>query len=445
MEEGYTAKAEKETGKASGKAMEGLLEYIKKGVSPYHTVHAAKEELEAAGCEELELSEPWKLQRGQGYFVRAHGSTLFAFRVNPGFVPADGFRIAAAHTDWPCMRIKTAPEMQSGRYRKLNVETYGGPILSTWMDRPLSAAGRAALRGSDPFHPELCLVDLGRPVFTIPNLAIHMNRDVNKGVELNRQTDMLPLAGEMEKALEKDGGFMEALGQCLGRRPEDILFFELSVYNCDPADIIGINGEFLSAPRLDNLTSVKACMDGFLAGGGRERGADLAVFFDHEEIGSRTKQGAGSLLLDLVMEKICAALGYGREEYVDCLLSSFFLSVDVAHAAHPNRPEKSDPTNPVYLNGGVVLKTECNQRYATDAQAVGILRALCGENGIPCQFFANRSDMGGGSTLGSIASSFTVMNTADIGLPLLAMHSARETMGVRDMEALTALLACYWK
>ena len=272
-----------------------------------------------------------------------------------------------------------------------------------------------------------------------------MNRDVNKGVELNRQTDMLPLAGEMEKALEKDGGFMEALGQCLGRRPEDILFFELSVYNCDPADIIGINGEFLSAPRLDNLTSVKACMDGFLAGGGRERGADLAVFFDHEEIGSRTKQGAGSLLLDLVMEKICAALGYGREEYVDCLLSSFFLSVDVAHAAHPNRPEKSDPTNPVYLNGGVVLKTECNQRYATDAQAVGILRALCGENGIPCQFFANRSDMGGGSTLGSIASSFTVMNTADIGLPLLAMHSARETMGVRDMEALTALLACYWK
>lgn len=427
------------------KMVNGLLEYIARGVSPCHVAETAAEELERAGYRELGLSDSWSLDRGGCYYVKAHGSSLFAFRINPGFGRLQSFRIAAAHTDWPCMRIKTAPDARQDTYAKINVETYGGPILNTWLDRPLSAAGRVTLRGEGCFAPKTLLVDFKRPIFTIPNLAVHMNREVNKGVELNKQKDMLPLAGQIEDILNNKGYFMGKLAEELNVPAEDILFFELSVYNCDRADILGMNGEFLSAPRLDNLTSVKACIDGLLAGTERKDGVDMAVLFDHEEIGSRTKQGAGSVLLTLIMEKICQAFDYSREDSINCFLKSFLLSVDVGHGKHPNQPEKNDPTNPVYLNGGVLLKTECNQRYATDGEAVGVVRSICEKHGIPYQFFANRSDMAGGSTLGSIASSFTVMNTADIGVPLLAMHSAREIMGVKDQASLSRLLEYYWK
>ncbi len=425
---------------------EGLLRYIEQGVSPYHVVEAAAEELERDGYQELGLWDSWSLDKGGKYYVKAHGSSMFAFRVNPGFGRLQSFRIAAAHTDWPCMRIKTAPDMSQDTYAKVNVETYGGPILNTWLDRPLSVAGRVTLKGNGCFSPETRLMDFGRPVFTIPNLAIHMNREVNKGVELNKQKDMLPMAGQAASdVLNKGGFFLNALAGELEAAPEDILFYELSVYNCDKPDILGMNGEFLSAPRLDNLTSVSACVDGLLAGTERRNGVDMAVFFDHEEIGSKTKQGAGSSLLALVMEKICRSFGYSSEDCINCLLKSFLLSVDVAHGKHPNQPDKSDVTNPVFLNGGVALKAESNQKYATDGEAVGVVRSICDKNHIPLQLFANRSDVGSGSTLGSIASSFAVMNTADIGIPLLAMHSAREVMGVKDQEALSDLLRCFWQ
>ena len=422
--------------------MDRLLTYIERGVSPYHVAETAAEEFKAAGWRELSLADSWQLQKGKGYYVRAHGSTLFAFRVNRDFQWLQSFRIAAAHTDWPCMRIKPSPDMAKDGYAKINVETYGGPILNTWLDRPLSAAGRVTLRSESCFAPETRLVDFKRPIFTIPNLAIHMNHDINKGVELNKQTDMIPIAGQ---TLEQDGYFVKRLAEELKVKPEDILFFELSVYNCDKGDILGMDGEFLSAPRLDNLTSVCACVDGLLAGTDRSRGVDMAAFFDHEEIGSRTNQGAGSELLPVIMEKICCCFGYTREDTLNCKLKSFLLSVDVAHGKHPNQPEKSDVTNQVYLNSGVAVKAESNQKYATDGEAIGMVRSLCDKRGIPYQMFANRSDAGSGSTLGAIAASYGLTNTVDIGIPLLAMHSARELMGVKDQKALTELLAAYWQ
>lgn len=426
--------------------LEGLFDYLEGGVSPFHAALLAEKELARAGYEELGLAESWLLERGGKYYVRAYDSSLFAFRVNPAFGRLQGFRIAAAHTDWPCMRIKTAPDMSQGVYKKLNVEIYGSPILNTWLDRPLSVAGRVTLRGGRCFSPETRLIDFGRPLCVIPNLAIHMNRDVNKGVELNRQTDMTPLVGRiLEEELNGADGFVEALAGRAGVRPEELLFFELSLYNCDKPELFGMNQEFLSAPRLDNLASVKACLDGLLRSGGRMDGVDMAVFFDHEEIGNRTKQGAASALLAVVMEKICRSFGYSDEDCLNSRFRSFLLSVDAAHGVHPNHPGKSDVTNLVYPGNGVVLKTECCQRYATDGVAVGAVRSICEKRDIPCQIFANRSDAGGGSTLGSAASSFALMNTADVGIPLLAMHSARETMGAADQEMLTRLLEAYWQ
>lgn len=426
-------------------SLDGLMDYIEKGVSPFHTVQRAAEDFAMAGYEELSLCDNWQLNRGGCYYVKAYDSSLFAFRINKGFARLQSFRIAAAHTDWPCMRIKSAPDLSQGTYAKLNVETYGGPILNTWLDRPLSAAGRVVLRGESCFSPVTRLVDFKRPICTIPNLAIHMNHDINKGIELNKQKDMAPLIGQaLAGELNQKDYFIRILAEEVGASPEDILFFELSVYNCDKPDILGGKGEFLSAPRLDNLTSVKACVDGLLAGTERRGGIDMAVLFDHEEIGSRTKQGAGSVLLPMIMEKICRSFGYTDEDCLNSRLKSFFLSVDVAHGIHPSQPDKSDVTNLVYLNGGVAIKAESNQKYATDGEAIAVVRSLCDKYGIPSQLFANRSDVGSGSTLGSIASSFAVMRTADIGIPLLAMHSARELMGVGDEAALTGLLKAYW-
>jgi aspartyl aminopeptidase len=427
-------------------AADGLIRYLEGGVSPFHTAGLAAEEFERAGYRELGLSDSWALERGRGYYVRACGSSMFAFRVNPGFGRLQGFRIAAAHTDWPCMRIKPAPDMSQGPYGKLNVETYGGPILNTWLDRPLSAAGRVTLKGEGCFAPVTRLVDFKRPIAVIPNLAIHMNRDVNRGVELNRQKDMAPLIGRSLEG-ETGGGneFVEALAAEAGAPVEDILFFELSLYNCDRPEYVGLNGEFLLSPRLDDVTSVKACVDGLLGGGGRRDGVDMAVFFDHEEIGSRTRQGAGSVLLPVIMEKICRSFGYSDEDCLNSRFRSFLLSVDVAHGVHPNQPEKSDVTNQVFLGGGVAVKTESCQKYATDGAAIGVIRGICERHGIPYQMFAGRSDMAGGSTLGSIASAFTVMNTVDVGIPILAMHSARELMGAADQEALTSLLTAYYR
>lgn len=422
---------------------EKILALVKKATSPFHTVEAVRDMLAESGFEELSPGEEWHLERGKSYSMIHHGSTVFAFTVGEKFQKGDGFRIAASHGDFPGFRVKPNPEMTSDGYERLNIESYGGVNIMSWLDRPLSIAGRVALRSEDPFHPLMRLVDVQSPIMTIPNLAMHLNRDMNKGVELNKQTEILPVIGMMEEELNKEGGFLTYLASELQVDKTDILDYELNVYNASKGETVGINGDLLLAPRLDNLTSVLAVTEGIQASG-REKGINVAVVFDHEEIGSRTKQGAGSTLLLFLLRKIYASFGYNELDLMDDMTDSFLMSVDVSHALHPGFVQKYDPTNRNVLNKGFSIKEACSQSYATDCEGVAVVQQICERNQIPYQKFVNRSDVVGGGTLGSIASSMIPVKTVDIGVPLLAMHSSCETMGIRDQESLTSYLKAFF-
>ena len=412
-----------------------LLDFIASAPSPCHTVTASAEKLRRAGFEELELGGAWQLSRGGRYFVRVYGTTLLAFTVGA----AGPLRMAAAHTDFPCFRLKPAAGLVREGYGLLNVETYGGLILRSWLDRPLGLAGKVVLRGEDAFHPEMRLVDFGRPLVTIPSLAIHMDREVNKEGALNPQKDMLPLAALFGGEADEDW-WMQALAELAGISAEDILSYELSTYPWEQGCTLGLAEDLVSSPRLDNLTSVWACLEGLVDAtkDSVPEGVRLVAIFDNEEVGSRTKQGAGSAVLMEVLRRIYAAEDGARLSAA--LAGGFLLSVDVAHGLHPNYMSKSDPIVRPVLGGGVVIKQAASQAYAGDAEAVAIVRALCEERGIAHQDFVNRSDSRGGSTLGSIASALVPVRTMDVGVPILAMHSARETMGAADEMALTALV-----
>lgn len=421
--------------------IEQLKELIGWGHSPYHVVAALEYDLQLEGFTQLFLNDPWELERGGKYYVIAQDSTMIAFTVGEDMHEPDGFRIAAAHTDFPGFRIKQNAEMKKHGYAQLNTEVYGGPILNTWLDRPLSAAGRVALKSDDVFHPQMQLVGLKKPLFVIPNLAIHLNRDVNKGVELNKQKEMIPLMGMAGEELSEHF-FVDYLAKYMKVRPEEILDYELYLYSTEEPVLLGMNEEFFSSPRIDNLSGVQAILTGLVEG--TREGVNVAAFFDHEEIGSRTKQGAGSQLLSMVLEKISRGLSKERMSFVESLSNSMLLSVDVGHAFHPNYPEKMDPTNACLLNKGLCIKEACSQSYATDSQAIAIIQQICEREEIPYTKYFNRSDGTSGSTLGSIASSMVPVPTVDVGVPLLAMHSARELMGVEDMNALTDLLRAYY-
>ncbi len=415
---------------------EALLSFIDRAVSPVHTVLAAEDFLRAAGFAELPWAAPWTLAAGGRYFVNVYGTTLLAFTVGE-----DGpLRLAAAHTDFPCLRLKSAPGLVREGYGVLNVEPYGGLILRSWLDRPLGLAGRVALRGEDAFHPRVVPVDFARPVVTIPSLAIHMDRKVNEEGKLNAQTDMLPLAGLLGDAGEGDW-WQAALASELGVPADEVLSFELSTYPYERGCTLGLAGELISSPRLDNLTSVWACLRGLAAAPVEAvpAGVHLIALFDNEEVGSRTKQGAGSLVLADVLRRIYRTRG-GDDAYDEAVASGFLLSVDVAHGLHPDHADKCDPAVRPVLGGGVVLKQAASQSYAGDAEAVAIVRELARRSGTPVQDFVNRSDSRGGSTLGSIASALVPVRTMDVGAAILAMHSARETMAAADEEALIALV-----
>ncbi|MCX4269752.1 MAG: M18 family aminopeptidase [Lachnospiraceae bacterium] len=421
--------------------LKDFFSMLQKSVSPYHAVEEGTIQLKNAGYIEQKLDEKWQLNKGNGYFIRPYGSTLIAFYIGEHYQTGDMLRVEAAHTDWPCLKLKSLPE-KKGHYQSLNVEVYGGPILSTWLDRPLSAAGRVALKSSDIFHPKIRLIDFEEPYFTIPNLAIHMNRKINEGVELNRQVDMLPLCGINESS-EKTW-FASALAEKLQVDLSDIIDYEINIYNKDQPALIGFQKDLISSPRLDNISSVQACLSGLIQGR-REHGINLIALFDNEEIGSHTKQGGDSNILPMVLEHLYTALGQNREDYLTAIAGGMMLSVDVAHAIHPNHPEKCDITNQIYPNEGVAIKLSGNQRYATDCEAVSIVEQLCRKHQIPYKKFANRSDIPGGSTLGTITSSFLPMKTVDLGAPILAMHSSRETMGANDQISLCHLTKAFFQ
>ena len=420
-----------------------LLNMLNCSVSPYHTIQEVMRQLEETGAKELKAKEVWKTEAGRMYYVNIYGTTLVAFHIHENPDAEDGFRIGIAHTDWPCLRIKPNPDMTAGGYRKLNVEVYGGPILATWLDRPLSIAGRVTLKGDSIFAPEERLIDFKRPVVTIPNVAIHMNREANSGYKWNAQTDMLPILGFVTDKLENENYFLNVLAKELGVEVDHILDYDLYIYNAEQASIIGMDEDMITARRLDNLTSCQACLHGLL-NGKRKNGVDVIALFDNEECGSRSKQGANGEMFAHILEKLALSLGWSREQYLAKLFGSFIISADVAHAIHPNHPEKCDVTNKPAMNAGFCIKMESNQRYATDGSAVAVVEELCKKNQIRYAKFANRSDIPGGGTIGSILSSFIPAKTIDVGIPLLAMHSARELMAADSQCQLNALFQAFF-
>lgn len=427
-----------------------LLDFIKGSPTCFQAVENVENQLEEAGYIQLEEKESWELASGGKYYVSRNGSALIAFQIPQGDFKekVKGFHMVASHSDAPCFKIKETPEIQvENQYVKLNVEKYGGMILSTWLDRPLSVAGRVVAGKADGSgvwgEPIVRNVAIDRDLFVIPNVAIHMNRDMNKGVEYNAQTDMLPLYGGTD-FIEKKGTFQSMIAEAAGVKAEDILGSDLFLYNREEGRVFGAEGEYICAPRLDDLECVYASLQALLYSES-ESYVNMMVVFDNEEVGSSTRQGAASTFLKDTLVRICEAFGVSEGEYCRLIADSFLISADNAHAVHPNHPEKADPTNRPYLNGGIVIKYHGSQKYTTDAVSGAMMKDICNQAKVPYQTYANRSDILGGSTLGNISTAQVPVSTVDIGLPQLAMHSAYETAGAKDVEYMVKALACFYR
>ena len=403
---------------------EELLAFIQKSPTCFHAVAAMKEILEAEGYGELREEDRWNLEKGGKYYVTRNDSALIAFALPEE--EAKGYRIMASHSDSPTFKIKENPEMEAeGRYVKLNVERYGGMICAPWFDRPLSVAGRVVVKEGEEIVSEL--VDVDRDLLMIPNLAIHMNREVNDGYKFNAQKDMIPLYG-MSSA---KGTFLKTVAEAAGVKEEEILGHDLFLYNRQEGTVWGAEEAFVSSARLDDLQCAFSSLKGFLAGK-KEKYIAVHCVLDNEEVGSGTKQGAASTFLRDVLVRINSGLGQDQEDYLRRLAGSFMVSADNAHAVHPNYGEKADPVNRPCMNEGIVIKHSANQKYCTDGVSAAVFKDLCKRAGVPFQTFTNRSDILGGSTLGNISTTQVAVNAVDIGLAQLAMHSPYETAGVKD-------------
>ncbi len=415
----------------------GLLEFLQLSPTCFHAAETIESCLRENGYKQLQESQPWELEAGGKYYVTRNRSSILSFRIpSKDFT---GFQIAASHCDSPTFKIKENPEKDVKKaYIQLNTEKYGGMIFTSWMDRPLSVAGRVMVR--EPEGKIISrLVQINRDMVLIPNVAIHMNRQVNDGYKFDAQVDMLPLYGDGDAS----GKFQEEIAKAAGTVPENILGSDLFLYNRTKGTVWGSQGEYLSAPRLDDLECAYTSLMAYLQAG--EAGSvPVYAVFDNEEVGSGTKQGADSTFLFDVLRRICLAAGKGEEGYYTALASSFMVSADNAHAVHPNHPEYSDPTNLVFMNKGVVIKFNANQKYTTDAVSAAVFKEICRKAGVPCQTFANRSNMAGGSTLGNISNSHVSLNTIDIGLAQLSMHSCYETAGTLDIDYMVQALAAFY-
>ena len=378
----------------------------------------------AHGFQQLKEDEKWNLEVNHSYFTMRNSSSVIAFTIPEN--ARNGYRIMASHSDSPTFKIKENPEMAvEKKYVKLNVERYGGMLCAPWFDRPLSIAGRVITEENGELVTHLVNVD--RDLVLIPNLAIHMNREVNDGYKYNAQKDMLPLYGDITA---KDT-FMKTIAEAAGVKEESILGHDLFLYNRQPGTIWGASNEFVSSGRLDDLQCAFSSLQGFLRGDKKEH-ISLFCLLDNEEVGSGTKQGAASTFLYDTLMRINASLDLTYEDYLVNLAKGFMISADNAHAIHPNHTDMADPVNRPYLNEGIVIKFNANQKYCTDGVSAAMFKSLCKKAGVPYQTFTNRSDILGGSTLGNISNTKVALNTVDIGLPQLAMHSPYETAGVKD-------------
>lgn len=413
-----------------------LFRFLDESPTCYHAAANAKAALTAAGAVELRESEQWKLEKGTLYIVERGDSALVAFRVPEG--PLHGFLMAASHSDSPTFKVRETAEAASvGNTLRLSVEPYGGGVWRGWLDRPLSVAGRVMIRQGDRLVSRL--VNIDRDLLVIPGVAIHMDRSVNKGAELNPAVDLLPLLG----CGKEPGTFRKLIAEAAGVREEHLLSTELFLYPRTKAVQTGLNGEFIVSPRLDDLQCVFGCLEGFLAA---KPGGSLPVLavFNNEEVGSNTRQGADSTFLTDVLERIAHGCGLDSEAWKAAVANSFMVSADNAHAIHPAHPEYADKGEFPVLGGGIVIKYNANQRYTTDAVSGAVFQAICQEAGVPVQRYSNRADLPGGSTLGNISTAHLSVPTVDIGLPQLAMHSVCETAGAADTDHLVKAMTAYF-
>ncbi len=443
--------------------IQGLAAYLAGAPTAYHAVAAVQDILEAKGFKELKENQKWEIEANGRYFVKRNSSSIIAFTI-----PADSFapfRIIASHSDSPSFKVKENWDLaRGGAYTGLNTEAYGGAILSTWLDRPLSVAGRVFVEACDG-NGHCCqncngiiekLVDFGEPTVLIPSLAIHMDRSMNEGFKFNKQVDMIPLWSDSLSGAEGEKTFLQEVAETAGVKEEEILGSDLFLYNKQAATVWGSKGEFFSAPRLDDLACAYASLlaitdEAVLAEHSRpatesyaKGKINICAIFDNEEVGSGTKQGADSTFLYDCLRRITFAMGQDEEAFYCALADSRMVSADNAHAVHPNHPEKTDENNKCFLNQGLVVKFNAAQHYSTDGESYAYTKKLCKGENIPLQIFANRSDVAGGSTLGNISGSHVSISTVDVGLPQLAMHSSYETMGVKDIEYMINFMKVFY-
>ena len=413
-----------------------LFKFIENSPSCFHAIKTITEELKNEGFVEIKEKDTWQIEQGKKYYVTRNLSSVIAFKIPQNDFKS--FNIVASHSDSPTFKIKANAEIEvKNKYVKLNTEKYGGMICSTWFDRPLSIAGRILVKENNAVKTHL--VNIDKDLVIIPNLAIHMNREVNDGYTYNAQIDMLPLYGDNSSK----GSLMKTIAKEVNVEEESILGTDLFLYNRMNGTKIGANEEYISSPRLDDLECAFTSLSAFLSEN-TSNSASVYCVFDNEEVGSGTKQGADSTFLYDVLRRINISLGKTEEDYYRLISSSFMVSADNAHALHPNYTDKSDLTNKVYMNDGIVIKYNANQKYTTDAVSASIFKTICDSVDVPYQTFTNRSDILGGSTLGNISNAHVSLNTIDIGLAQLAMHSTYETAGAKDVTYMIDAIKAFY-
>ena len=430
-----------------------LLEWLGKSTCNFLAAATIIDELKNRGFKELKQNEEWNIKPEEKYYMVKNGSAVFAFTTGKGLSSfKKGSKLIAAHSDSPCLKLKPHPEIYGeGGVVSLNVEKYGGGILYTWFDRPLSMSGRITVKDKDPLQPRDIIFDLKRPVAVIPHLAIHFNRQVNEGHAISVQKDMKPVVGYFDAATirmaqQGKGIILSVIGKECGINPQDILDYEISLYPYFTPQVCGLNNEYIEAGRIDDLSMVFAGLEALLDTCEYESDhIRILAIFDNEETGSGTRQGAASPVLRDLMERVCDRLGGSKEDFHIGVSNSFMISADDAHAWHPNYNEKYDPTNHPVIGGGPVIKINSNCKYMTDSVGAAIFKELCNRAGVHYQMFVNHSDVTGGSTLGNILTSQLDFKGVDIGAPIWAMHSAVETAGVSDHEDMVKVFKEFWK
>lgn len=423
-----------------------LLDFIYQSSSPFHCIKHVTDVLNTKGFKPLNLKDKWHLSPGSSYYIIQNNSSIFAFIFGNKPVSESGFKIIAAHSDSPTLKIKPQADysFQNG-YIKLHTEVYGSAILMSWFDRPLSVAGQVTLKGKGGLEIQTRLVDLKEAIAIIPNLAIHLNRSVNEGVEIKKHIDLEPLMATVKESLEMNNMLLTKISEALNVKIDDILDFDLNLYEATRGTICGANNEFISSGRLDDLEMVYSGLMA-LAESSAGNATKLLAIFDNEEVGSYTKQGAGSPILKQLIARIVEQEGDRFNENLSrTVANSFMISADMAHAAHPNKWDLHDSKNQPILNGGPVIKYSANQKYTTDGRSAAIFKQLCMKAGVPYQTFTNRSDMAGGSTLGNVSVAQLEIDSVDVGNPMLAMHSIRELGGCKDIGFMQQVFEEFWR